>query len=261
MTSLKSIEKQSPGSAAVRAFAVLEAVVRADKAVSLDEVASASDLPKPTVYRTLVMLEQAGMLAREPVGKRYVAGARLSTFALDVLTNSIVRAPARTVLQRLVDDIGETCNISMLDGNKLVYFDRVETLAPLRMNLRPGSHVPLHCTSGGKLLLSQLLPEQRQRLIGGDPLLRCTENTITDVGVLELQLERFKANRVATNNQEFQIGMIGVAVPVLDKVGRTCAALALQAPVVRMSLEQALNHVPALRLASQALSTGLTLEK
>ncbi len=253
----KNIETQSSGSAALRAFAVLEVVVRADKAVSLDEVASASGLPKPTVYRTLVMLEQAGMLLREPVSKRYTAGARLSTFALDVLTNSIVRAPAHMVLQRLVDEIGETCNISMLDGNTLVYFDRVETLAPLRMNLRPGSHVPLHCTSGGKLLLSQLSPDQRRKLMGSGPLLRCTENTITDVNMLEQELERFKADRVATNNQEFQVGMIGVAVPIPDNAGRTCAALALQAPVVRMSLEQALQHVPTLQVAAQTLSTVL----
>ena len=255
----RNIDKQASGSAALRAFTVLEAVVQADKAVSLDEAASASGLPKPTVYRTLVMLEQAGMLVREPVSKRYMAGARLSTFALDVLANSLVRAPAHRVLQRLVDDVGETCNISMLDGDKLVYFDRVETQSPLRMNLRPGSHVPLHCTSGGKLLLSQLSPDQRHRLIGGDPLMRCTANTITDIEALELELKRFKADKVATNNQEFQVGMIGVAVPILDQAGRTCAALALQAPVVRMSLEQALQHVPTLRQASQILSTVLAL--
>lgn len=250
-------ETQSSGSAALRAFAVLEVVVRAEKAVSLDEVASASGLPKPTAYRTLVMLEQAGMLLREPVGKRYTAGARLSTFALDVLANSIVRAPAHRVLQQLVDEIGETCNISMLDGNSLVYFDRVETPAPLRMNLRPGSHVPLHCTSGGKLLLSQLSPDQRRKLMGSGPLQRCTENTITDVNLLEQELQRFKADKVATNNQEFHVGMIGVAVPILDKTGRSCAALALQAPVVRMSLEQALQHVPTLKAAAQTLSTVL----
>lgn len=255
----RNIDKQASGSAALRAFSVLEAVVQADKAVSLDEVASACDLPKPTAYRMLVMLEQAGMLMREPVSKRYMAGGRLSTFALNVLANSLVRAPARRVLQRLVDDIGETCNISMLDGDRLVYFDRVETQSPLRMNLQPGSHVPLHCTSGGKLLLSQLSPEQRFRLIGGVPLIRCTANTITDIEVLELELQRFKANKIATNNQEFQVGMIGVAVPILDQAGRTCAALALQAPVVRMDLEQAMQHLGSLRQASQALSEVMAL--
>ncbi|MEO7399929.1 MAG: IclR family transcriptional regulator C-terminal domain-containing protein, partial [Polaromonas sp.] len=141
--------------------------------------------------------------------------------------------------------------------NSLVYFDRVETLAPLRMNLRPGSHVPLHCTSGGKLLLSQLSPDQRRKLLGSGPLQRCTENTITDVNVLEQELQRFRADRVATNNQEFHVGMIGVAVPILDNAGRTCAALALQAPVVRMSLEQALQHVPTLEVAAQTLSAVL----
>jgi IclR family transcriptional regulator, acetate operon repressor len=250
---MKTDEKQS-GSAALRAFTVLEAVIRGDKPVSLDEVASACGLPKPTVYRTLIMLEQAGMLLREPVSKRYTAGSRLSTFALEVLTNSIVRAPAHVILQRLVEEIGETCNVSMLDGNAIVYLDRVETPSPLRLNLQPGSHVPLHCSSSGKLLLSQLSRSQRKKLIGNGPLQRYTENTITDVNLLELELERFRTNKVATNNQEFHVGMIGVAVPILDRNDRTCASLAVQVPVVRMSLEQALQHVSSLRRAAQALS-------
>ena len=253
MKLMTSNEKQS-GSAALRAFTVLEAVVRADKPVSLDEMASACGLPKPTVYRALVMLEQAGMLSREPVSKRYTAGARLSAFALKVLTNSIVRAPAHVILQRLVDEIGETCNVTMLDGNAIVYLDRVETPSPLRLNLQPGSHVPLHCTSSGKLLLSQLSRSQRQKLIGNGPLQSCTKNTITDVNLLEQELERFRVDKVATNNEEFHVGMIGVAVPILDRNGHTCASLALQAPVVRMNLDQALQHIPSLRLAAQALS-------
>ncbi|QRX82943.1 IclR family transcriptional regulator [Glaciimonas sp. PAMC28666] len=250
-----SNQKQS-GSAAVRAFLVLESVIRVDKPISLDEVASACGLPKPTAYRTLVMLEEAGMLSREPGTKRYTAGARLSAFALEVLSNSIVRAPAHVILQRLVDEIGETCNVTMLDGNAIVYLDRVETPSPLRLNLQPGSHVPLHCTSSGKLLLSQLSLGQRQKLIGNGPLQRCTANTITDVKLLEQELERFTREKVATNNEEFHVGMIGVAVPILNKSGRACASLALQAPVVRMNLQQALQHVPTLRLAAQALSNA-----
>ncbi|MEB0014280.1 IclR family transcriptional regulator [Glaciimonas sp. Gout2] len=255
MKPTKSNQKQS-GSAALRAFHILESVIRVDKPVSLDEVASACGLPKPTTYRTLIMLEQAGMLSREPVSKRYTAGARLSTFALEVLANSIVRAPAHVILQRLVDDIGETCNVTMLDGNAIVYLDRVETPSPLRLNLQPGSHVPLHCTSSGKLLLSQLSRSQRQKLIGSGPLQRCTNNTITDVALLEQELQRFTTDKVATNNEEFHVGMIGVAVPILNRSGRACASLALQAPVVRMNLEQALQHVPTLRLAAQALSNA-----
>jgi len=250
---MKTSEKQS-GSAALRAFTVLEAVIRADKPVSLDEVVSACHLPKPTAYRTLVMLEQAGMLLREPGSKRYTAGSRLSTFALEVLMNSIVRAPAHMILQRLVDEIGETCNVTMLDGNAVVYLDRVETPSPLRLNLQPGSHVPLHCTSTGKLLLSQLSRSQRQKLIGNGPLPRYTEKTITDVNLLEQELERFATDQVATNNEEFHVGMIGMAVPILDRKGHTCASLALQAPVVRMTLDQALQHLPTLKLASRALS-------
>lgn len=246
--------KQDNTSATLRAIAVLEIIVRADRPVSLTEVMSDVNLPKPTVYRILTLLAHSGLLAHEPDGKRYTVGPRLARFGAEILMNSSVRGSRHAILQRLVDGIGETCNFTMLDGSEVVYLDRVETAWPLRMNLQPGSRVPLHCTASGKLFLAMLSRAKRAKLLDNLPLQRYTENTITDRGKLELELERIRRDKTSTDNEEYLTGLVCVAVPVLSRDGKPCASVAVHAPVARMSLDQALAHVPALRRAAVALT-------
>jgi len=246
--------KEDNTSATLRAIAVLEIIVRADRPVSLTEVMTDVDLPKPTVYRILTLLADSGLLLREPDGKRYTAGLRLARFGAEILMNSSVRGSRHAILQRLVDDIGETCNFTMLDGSEVVYLDRVETAWPLRMNLQPGSRVPLHCSASGKLFLAMLSRAQRAKLLDNLPLHRYTENTITGRGKLELELERIRRNKTSTDNEEYLTGLVCVAVPVLSRDGKPCASVAVHAPVARMSMDKALAHVPALRRAAVALT-------
>ncbi len=246
--------RQDNSSATLRAIAVLEIIVRADRPVSLTEVMADVDLPKPTVYRILNLLEHSGLLLREPDGKRYTIGSRLAHFGTEILMNSSVRGPRHAILQRLVDEIGETCNFTMLDGSEVVYLDRVETAWPLRMNLQPGSHVPLHCSASGKLFLAMLSRAQRAKLLDNLPLQRYTENTITDRSKLEQELERIRRHKTSTDNEEYLTGLVCVAVPVLSRDGKPCASVAVHAPIARMPMDKALAHVPALRRAAVALT-------
>ena len=247
-------DKQDNTSATLRAIAALEIIVRADRPISLTEVMTEVDLPKPTVYRILALLEHSGMLLREPDGKRYTVGPRLARFGTEILMNSSVRGSRHAILQRLVDELGETCNFTMLDGSEVVYLDRVETVSPLRMNLQPGSRVPLHCTASGKLFLAMLSRARRARLLDHLPLQRHTEKTIVDRDKLELELEHIRRRKSSTDNEEYLAGLICVAVPVLSRDGKPCASVAVHAPIARMSLDQALAHLPALRRAAEALT-------
>lgn len=247
-------DNKDNSSATLRAISALEIIVRADRPVSLTEVMAEVDLPKPTVYRILALLEHSGMLLREPDGRRYTVGPRLARFGTEILMNSSVRGSRHAILQRLVDELGETCNFTMLDGSEVVYLDRVETVSPLRMNLQPGSRVPLHCTASGKLFLAMLSRARRTKLLDHLPLQRHTERTIVDRGKLELELEHIRRRKTSTDNEEYLAGLICVAVPVLSRDGKPCASVAVHAPIARMSLDQALAHLPALRRAAEALT-------
>ena len=237
----------------LRAFALLEEIAHAEGPVALQDLATDAALPKPTVYRMLAMLESAGLVTRDPDGRRIAAGPRLLRFALDVQLSAAVRAPRHAILKRLADDLGETVNLTMLDGSQVVYLDRVETAWPLRMTLQPGSHVPLHCTASGKLLLALLPAARRRRLVSELPLPRYTDNTITDARALDAELAAIRREGHATDNEEYHAGLVCVAVPVSAGDGRAVACVAVHAPVARMTLDRALTHVPALKRAAGAL--------
>ena len=145
-------------SATIRAFAVLEHIAAAEEPPTLEELTRAIGLPKPTIFRILRLLMRGGLVQREVHEKRYLVGERASALALDVQMQSPRRRERRAILSRLVEAIGETCNFTMLDGTDVVYLERVETSAHVRLHMKTGSRVPLHCTASGKLLLSAALP-------------------------------------------------------------------------------------------------------
>lgn len=236
---------------------MMECVAQSERPLTLAELGEALGLPKATVHRIALALEQQGMLLREPGGKRFSSGHRFAALAVAALRNSSQRGARHAIMQRLVDDIGETCNFTMLDGASVVYIDRVEAHWPLRLHLQPGSRVPLHCTASGKLFLSHLRNSTRARLLASLKLERHTENTITDKRKLERALEKIRAQKVGTDNEEFLAGLVAVAVPVLDAKKRVCAALAVHGPTARLSFEQALGHVEKLRRAAAELGATL----
>jgi DNA-binding IclR family transcriptional regulator len=237
----------------LRAFALLERIARADGPVTLREAADGSALPKPTVHRMLAMLEGAGLLLRESDG-RVSPGPRLARFALEALLNAAVRAPRHAILAGLAEDVGETVNLTMLDGSEVVYLDRVESAWPLRMTLQPGSRVPLHCTASGKLLLASLSAPRRRRLVDSLDLKRFTERTLADGRALDAELARIRRDGYATDNEEYLAGLVCIAVPVVLPGRRTAACVAVHAPAARMPLEAALGHLPRLRRAAAAIA-------
>jgi len=250
--------KQAPempdDSSTLRAFGILELVAHADGPLSLDEVTKLCGLPKPSVYRILGTLQRGGLVQREPAAKRYCIGARMSRLALEVMMRSPQRARRHAILQQLVAEIGETCNLTMLDGNEVLYLDRVETSSPVRVHLAAGSRVPLHCTASGKLFLSQLSERQVATLLGPGPYRRYTENTITDPEELKKALCRIRNEGMGTDVGEFLEGSVALSVPVTDAEGRVCATVAVHGPAPRVTLRSVIQFLPALRRAAKAIA-------
>jgi DNA-binding IclR family transcriptional regulator len=240
--------------ATLRAFAVLEALSSTERPVALAQLAERTQLPKPTLYRMLGMLESAGLAVREPGSRGYAPGPRLGRLAREVLLSGSSRGARHAILARLVDEIGETCNFTMLDGAEVVYLDRVEAAWPLRMMLSSGSRVPLHCTASGKLLLAMLPKPARERLMANLTLTRYTEHTLTDRARLAAELARIRGAEHSTDDEEYHAGLVCAAVPVFDAGRRVCAAVAVHAPVSRMPLARVLDHLPTLRRAADAMT-------
>jgi DNA-binding IclR family transcriptional regulator len=241
---------------ALRLVSLLEHVASRDHLHTLQGLAEATGLPKPTLHRMLQQLEAAGLLQREGDGRHWGTGSRLRRLAQNLLLNSSLHAARRQVLRRLVDEVGESCNITALSGGEVLYLDRVETAAPLRFYLQPGSRVPMHCSASGKVFLSQMTPAQRQRLLGAAPLEACTPRTVTDLHALEQELRRVKVEGCGFDDEEFLPGLTCAAVPVTpaDPKARASLCVALQGPTVRLNRDKLHALLPALHTAAQALS-------
>jgi DNA-binding IclR family transcriptional regulator len=252
-----SAPRTAPESATLRPFSLLELIAAAEEPPTLEDLTRASGLPKPSVYRILQLLLRGELVEREVSAKRYIVGPRVAALSLAVQMHSPLRRERHAILSRLVDEIGETVNFTMLDGNEVVYVDRVETPAVVRLHMKIGSRVPLHCTASGKLFLAHLPPLAARRLLRAAPLKRYTERTITGVDALERELSKIRASGIGTDSGEFLDGSVCLAVPVIDSRQHVCAAVAVHGPAPRMTLRKGYGFLPSMRRAATAIAATL----
>jgi IclR family transcriptional regulator, acetate operon repressor len=245
------------GSAALRALHVMEFVANSERSVSLTEIMQAVGLPKPTVFRILTTLEEAGMLQREPDAKRYVPGERLSNLAANVLLHSPYRSARRAILEELVEKIGETCNLTIPNGAYVMYLDRVESSWPLRISLHAGSKVPLYASASGKLFLAFSPKRLRDRLLTSAPLIAHTKNTLTTLRELETEFARIRRDGYALDNEEYLPGICCLSVPIMNDQEKVIAAVSAHGPTSRMNAEQAIEFLPQLKEAAEQIAQTL----
>ncbi len=247
--------KDPADSPVLRQFELLEQMAHAERPLSGAEAVALTGWPKPSVHRMLAQLEVGGLLQREPDGRRYTLAPRVLRWADAVQRASIPQGVRHAVLRQLAAEVGESCNLTALSGAEVHYLDRVESAFPLRLELRPGTRVPLHCSASGKLFLAHLPPAQCKALLDGLPLTRYTATTLDERAELQAELEAIRRQDFSVDNEEFVDGLVCVAVPVRPpgQRGVRCA-LAVQAPVARMSLAQELQLLPRLREAAAALA-------
>ena len=237
----------------LRMFALLELIASKDNFVSLQMLARETGLPKPTLHRMLSNFVAEGLLVRQTDKRLYGTGPRLRAFAETLLMNATQHGARHNVLKTLVQELGETCNITTLSGDEVLYLDRVETSEPLRFHLGPGSRVPVHASASGKMLLGQLGESTRRKLLSHAELERFTDATITDVDGLEAEIAASLKRGYATDNEEFIHGLVCFAVLVPGPHGRSSQCIAVQGPSLRLTVDDADRVLPPLRRAAAAL--------
>ena len=240
------------GSSISRVMDIIEAVSKAERPLSPADLALLLDIPKPSIHRLLNQLEKDGVVQTNMRGL-IVPGLRLHGVAWGVLHSQRFSAARQAILQQLTEQTGETCGIAIASGSEMIYYDRVQSDWPLQLNLPVGSHTPAWCTASGKLYLSSLPKQRRQKIISHLPLRQYARNTIVDVAQLETDLATTRQRQIGTDNEEFVDGMAGCAVPILDAEGRLCACLFIHAPLLRKSLDQLLSYSDILHTAAAEL--------
>src|SRR5690349_12394523 len=235
-----------------RAFSLLELMADAGGTLGLSQLANQSGLPLPTIHRLLRTLVDLGYIRQES-SRQYVLGPRL--IRLGDASSRMLSVWARPHLARLVDELGESANLAMLDGDEIVYVAQAQSRHSMRMFTEVGRRVLPHCTAVGKAIMARMPEEQVLDLLRRTGMPVHTEHTITDPGAFTEALRWVDEHGYALDDEEQEHGVRCVAVAVPDAPSRL--GLSVSGPATRMTPQVVERAVPILRDAATALSRDL----
>lgn len=219
----------------------------------LQELATISGLPKPTVHRILQVLVSDGFAIEQGDGV-YAAGPRVLTVAGEVLSSLDHQGRARPLLRELQERTRATVHFGLLAGDEAIYVDKLESGLPYEMASRIGMRLPLHCTAIGKAILSQLSEAEAGTLLDHVPLERRTAHTLVDRADLRTELDAVRAAGYAIDDEENEAGIRCVAAPVFDHRGRVIGAVSVSSLVYELSREGAQALGPQVARTAAAVS-------
>ena len=217
-----------------RALTLLRTFLAHDGELSAAELSKETGLDPSTVFRLLATLEAQGFVEINHATAKCRPGVILLELGSRFLKNNDVRSRSIGYLERLRDEFGETVHLTILDGNEVVYLEKLAGLHPIGfMSSRVGNRSPAHCTGVGKALLAYLSDEQLAQRYPDGRLKRYTEQTITDFEELRAELARVRKRGYAVDLEEHELGVKCVAAPTFDHK-EIAAAVSVSGPVDRM---------------------------
>ena len=237
-----------------RAFDLLEAMADAGGIVGLSELAAQSGLPLPTIHRLVRTLVDLGYVRQEP-SREYALGPRL--VRLGDGAGRLLGTWATPHLVTLVDAIGESANLAMLDGDQVVYAAQAPGRHSMRMFTEVGRRAGVHCTAVGKAMLAHRTERDVRDILRTSGLTRYTDSTITVETTFLQELSDIARNGYAIDEGEQEVGVRCVAVALPGTP--VTAAISLSGPSTRMTDDLIATAVPLLTDTAAALAHELQL--
>lgn len=219
----------------------------------LGPLAERLGIHKSTVLRTLQTLERHGYVRRQGEAPEFALGLKLVELSGTVLEDLDVRQVARSELERLGAQTGETVHLAVRDGAEIVYVDKVESIHPVRMYSRVGARGPAHCTGVGKVLLAYTPVDEWPPM----DLRRFTANTLTTREELAAAAADIRTRGWGWDEQEHEETIRCIAAPVFGPTGEAVAAVSVSVPTSRLSTKKLRAHVPLLLDVTRRISAGL----
>jgi len=240
-----------------RALQILELLRKNPRGLGVTEISIALKVAKSTAHRLLISLEEHRYVQKFGRESTYRLGLKFIEMNYIVTTNLNVVEISRPFLEKLSSETGEIVHLVLLDGQEIVYIDKVENSSTIRIYSQVGRRGPLHCTAVGKSILAYLGDEESSQLLNQIELTRHTDHTLTTREALEKELVTIKANSYSYDNEEHEMGIRCVGAPIMDHNGRPQYALSVTGPVDRMSDKILEHHIPMLKDTAKKISRSL----
>jgi IclR family pca regulon transcriptional regulator len=240
-----------------RGLIVIQAFTQQSPQMTISQLSIKTGLSRAAVRRCLYTLTKLGFAGAED-GSRYSLRPRMLTLSHTYTTSNTLSSAAQPILERMSAALHESFSVATLDGEDIVYIARTQVNRVMAVDLHIGSRLPAYCTSMGRILLSYLPAEQLEQYLAKVNLIPHTNRTITSVEKLRLALRNIRRNGYAICDQEYEVGLRSIAVPVYSTSGRVVATLNLSGNAPRLSvLEMQSRFLTPLRNAASELSVFL----
>lgn len=214
---------------------VIEAFGADGPRLSIAQVSKATGLDRATARRSLLTLHELGYADYD--GKFFTLTPRILRLGIGALAAMPLAQIVQPWLDQLSERIGESVSVSILDGTDVVYIARAQQRRVMSIGLMPGSRLPAHCTSMGRVMLAAL-PESEMRVrVEATDLTPRTAMSHTDPAEIIAELTRVQAQGYALIDQEVEIGLRSIAVPILNSRGRVEGALNVAVAAVQPDVE------------------------
>lgn len=239
-----------------RGLAVVKAFGQLGASATLAQIAQKAELHPAAARRCLNTLEDLGYIGRN--GRQFFLRPRILELSVAYLDAVNSEAIVRDYLQEIVAQSGHSASLSVLDGAEIVYLAHFGPRRIFRLEASVGTRYPAYATSMGRVHLAGLPDQALTAYLDGVELHPLTHRTITDRALLAAEIERVRSDGYACVEDELAIGVVAIAVPVRDRVGRTAAAIncsAQSGDVTKQDLIR--NNLPALLEIAGRMSTAL----
>ena len=216
-----------------RALTVLEILAKRGVA-GVTEIAVELGVHKSTASRLVAVLESRGFVEQLADRGKYRLGFGIVRLAGALTVQRDLAHESRAACQALAADVGETVNVAILDGDRVINISEVRGAGAIAVHNWVGQSTPPHATSSGKVLLASLSQVDLGALLG-DRLVRYTEHTLHDVAALDRELVRVREQGWAAAVEEYEVGLNALAAPVRDHEDVVVAAVSVSGPSYRLS--------------------------
>jgi len=197
-----------------KAFKILYAISDAPNGLGISDLSKKLKIGKSTVHGITAALEEMGALVRDPFYKRYTLGYSLLELCRTAYGKIELKDLARKPMENLMEKVGETVFLGVLNGDHVTIVDMVESRNEMKITSPPGTRLPLLAGATGRVLLSQIEKEEARKIIQKKGLVRYTSKTVMDHRQFLREIEKVKEHGCAVDDEEYIPGVRAVAAPL-----------------------------------------------
>lgn len=221
-----------------RALDILEVFTDSNEALGITELSRRVNLNKSTTYRIVQAFRIRGYISQDHGTNKYCLGYKILKLASVSLNQNKLREIARKHLENLSKATSHTVQLTLLEGNRVVYIDQVEGTDIFQLRLQIGNRGHLHCTAAGKSILAFLPEGELENILKNSKLICFTDKTITSINQLRDELRKIKRVGFSFCDREYDKSLRAIGAPIIGAGSKVIGAIALVAPYHRIKVKE-----------------------